>query len=161
MSEKEYSFKPILFKDTHTLILGSFPSIKSFENDLYYGNPLNQFWKILKAVTSYPVNNNDQKIWLLKECKLGLWDMIASCKRESSLDSSLEDETVNDMATLLEENPNIKKIAFTGKKSEALFKTHFSHLDIETFYLPSPSPAYAAMKFEDKVKVYKEKLGYS
>jgi len=161
MSEKEYSFKPILFKDTHTLILGSFPSIKSFENDLYYGNPLNQFWKILKAVTSYPVNNNDQKIWLLKECKLGLWDMIASCKRESSLDSSLEDETVNDIATLLEENPNIKKIAFTGKKSEALFKTHFSHLDIETFYLPSPSPAYAAMKFEDKVKVYKEKLGYS
>ena len=161
MSEKEYSFKPILFKDTHTLILGSFPSIKSFENDLYYGNPLNQFWKILKAVTSYPVNNNDQKIWLLKECKLGLWDMIASCKRESSLDSSLEDETVNDIATLLEENPNIKKVAFTGKKSEALFKTHFSHLDIETFYLPSPSPAYAAMKFEDKVKVYKEKLGYS
>jgi len=161
MSEKEYSFKPMLFKDTHTLILGSFPSIKSFENDLYYGNPLNQFWKILKAVTSYPVNNNDQKIWLLKECKLGLWDMIASCKRESSLDSSLEDETVNDIATLLEENPNIKKIAFTGKKSEALFKTHFSHLDIETFYLPSPSPAYAAMKFEDKVKVYKEKLGYS
>ena len=161
MSEKEYSFKPILFKDTHTLILGSFPSIKSFENDLYYGNPLNQFWKILKAVTSYPVNNNDQKIWLLKECKLGLWDMIASCKRESSLDSSLEDESVNDIATLLEENPNIKKIAFTGKKSEALFKTHFSHLDIETFYLPSPSPAYAAMKFEDKVKVYKEKLGYS
>jgi len=161
MSEKEYSFKPMLFKDTHTLILGSFPSIKSFENDLYYGNPLNQFWKILKAVTSYPVNNNDQKIWLLKECKLGLWDMIASCKRESSLDSSLEDETVNDIATLLEENPNIKKIAFTGKKAEALFKTHFSHLDIETFYLPSPSPAYAAMKFEDKVKVYKEKLGYS
>ena len=160
MSEKEYSFKPMLFKNTHTLILGSFPSIKSFENDLYYGNPLNQFWKILKAVTSYPVNNNDQKIWLLKECKLGLWDMIASCKRESSLDSSLEDETVNDIAALLEENPNIKRIAFTGKKSETLYKMHFSHLDIETFYLPSPSPAYAAMKFDEKVKIYKDILEY-
>jgi hypoxanthine-DNA glycosylase len=151
----------MLFKDTEVLILGSFPSIKSFENDLYYGNPLNQFWKILKAVTLYPVNNNDQKIWLLKECKLGLWDMIATCKRESSLDSSLEDETVNDIPALLEANPNIKKVAFTGKKAEALFKTHFSHLDIETFYLPSPSPAYAAMKFEDKVQAYKKVLGYS
>lgn len=161
MGETEHSFNPMLFKDTEVLILGSFPSIKSFENDLYYGNPLNQFWKILKAVTSYPVNNNDQKIWLLKECKLGLWDMITSCKRESSLDSSLEDETVNDIPALLEENPNIKKVAFTGKKSEALFKTHFSHLDIETVYLPSPSPAYAAIKFEDKVQAYKKALGYS
>ena len=161
MSQTEHSFKPMLFKDTEVLILGSFPSIKSFENDLYYGNPLNQFWKILKAVTSYPVNNNDQKIWLLKECKLGLWDMIATCKRESSLDSSLEDETVNDIPTLLEANPNIRKIAFTGKKSEALFKTHFSHIDIETIYLPSPSPAYAAMKFEDKVEKYKKELGYT
>ena len=160
MPQTEHSFKPMLFKDTHTLILGSFPSIKSFENDLYYGNPLNQFWKILKAVTLYPVNNNDQKIWLLKECKLGLWDMIATCKRESSLDSSLENETVNDIPALLEENPNIKKIAFTGKKSEALFNTHFSHLEIETVYLPSPSPAYAAMKFEDKVLAYKKALGY-
>jgi hypoxanthine-DNA glycosylase len=87
--------------------------------------------------------------------------MIATCKRESSLDSSLEDETVNDIPALLEANPNIKKVAFTGKKSEALFKTHFSHLDIETFYLPSPSPAYAAMKFEDKVQAYKKVLGYS
>jgi hypoxanthine-DNA glycosylase len=161
MSQTEHSFKPMLFKDTEVLILGSFPSIKSFENDLYYGNPLNQFWKILKAVTLYPVNNNDQKIWLLKECKLGLWDMIASCTRESSLDSSLEDETVNDIPALLEANPNIKKVAFTGKKSEALFKTHFSHLDIETFYLPSPSPTYAAMKFEDKVQAYKKVLDYS
>ena len=150
----------MLFKDTHTLILGSFPSIKSFENDLYYGNPRNQFWKILKAVTSYPVNNNDQKIWLLKECKFGLWDMIASCKRESSLDSSLEDETVNDIASLLEENPNIKRIAFTGRKAEALYKMHFSQLKIEVMYLPSPSAAYAKMSFDEKVSTYKTLLGY-
>jgi hypoxanthine-DNA glycosylase len=71
-----HPFKPIVFKDTKTLILGSFPSIKSFENNFYYGHPRNQFWKLLEAVTGYPVNNRDQKIWLLKECRLGLWDMI-------------------------------------------------------------------------------------
>ena len=154
----EHPFKPIVFKDTEVLILGSFPSIKSFENNFYYAHPRNQFWKILKVVTSYPVNNKDQKIWLLKESKFGLWDMIKNCSRENSLDSSLEDEEVNDLATFLEENPTINKLAFTGKKSQALFETHFGHLDIERVYLPSPSAAYAKMSIDEKIKIYKELL---
>lgn len=156
----EHPFKPIIYKDTKVLILGSFPSIKSFENNFYYAHPSNKFWKILEATTSYPVNNLDQKLWLLKECKIGLWDMVKECSRENSLDSSLENEEVNDIAGFLEAHPSINKLAFTGKKSEALFKIHFSHLEVETVYLPSPSSAYAAMKFEDKVKIYKKVLGY-
>ena len=154
----EHPFKPIVFKDTEILILGSFPSIKSFENNFYYAHPSNQFWKILEAVTSYPVNNRDQKIWLLKESKIGLWDMIQNCSRDNSLDSSLENENVNDLAGFLEEHPSIKKLAFTGKKSQALFETHFGYLDIERVYLPSPSAAYAKMKFEEKVVQYHHKL---
>jgi len=156
----EHPFKPIVFKDTQILILGSFPSIQSFEKNFYYAHPRNQFWKILEAVTGYPVNNRDQKIWLLKECKLGLWDMIKGCSRENSLDSSLENEEVNDLAALLEEYPTITKLAFTGKKAEALFKTHFAHMDIETVYLPSPSAAYAKMSFNEKATAYKKLLGY-
>ncbi len=159
MSEQlQHPFKPIVFKDTETLILGSFPSIKSFENNFYYAHPRNQFWKILEAVTHYPVNNRDQKLWLLKEAKLGLWDMIRVCSRNNSLDSSLENEEVNDIAGFLETHPSIKKVAFTGKKAQALFETHFSYLETEALYLPSPSSAYAKMPFEEKVKIYKEKL---
>lgn len=160
MNEEQlkHPFKPIVFKDTEILILGSFPSIKSFENNFYYAHPRNQFWKILYTVTQYPVNNRDQKIWLLKECKFGLWDMIKACSRENSLDSSLEDEEVNDIKAFLEANPSIKKLAFTGKKSEALFKIHFSHLEIETVYLPSPSSAYAKMSFEEKTVQYRQAL---
>ena len=157
----EHPLEPIVYKDTKTLILGSFPSIKSFEKNFYYAHPSNKFWKILEAATTYPVNNLDQKLWLLKECKLGLWDMIRRCSRDNSLDSSLENEEVNDIETFLEAHPSIQKLAFTGKKSEALFKTHFSHLDIETVYLPSPSSAYAAMKFDVKVAAYKKVLGYA
>jgi len=155
-----HPFKPVVFKDTQILILGSFPSIQSFEKNFYYAHPRNQFWKILEGVTQYPVNNRDQKVWLLKECKFGLWDMLKACSRENSLDSSLENEEVNDLATFLEEHPSITKVAFTGKKAEALFKTHFSHLTIETVYLPSPSAAYAKMKFDEKVAEYKKQLGY-
>jgi len=154
----EHPFKPVVYKDTQILILGSFPSIKSFEKNFYYAHPSNQFWKILEAVTSYPVNNRDQKLWLLKACKFGLWDMVRECSRDNSLDSSLENEEVNEIGSFLEEHPSIQKLAFTGKKAQALFNTHFAHLEIETVYLPSPSAAYASMKFEEKVKIYKERL---
>ncbi len=155
----EHPFDPIVFSDTRTLILGSFPSIQSFEKSFYYAHPRNQFWKILSELTGYPANTRDQRIWLLKEAKLGLWDMIRSCNRENSLDSSLEDEEVNDIAAFLEEHPSIRMIAFTGRKSQALFEVHFDYLEIETVYLPSPSAAYAKMKFLDKVTIYQEKLG--
>ncbi|MBN2768075.1 MAG: DNA-deoxyinosine glycosylase [Campylobacterales bacterium] len=153
-----HPFDPIVFKNTSVLILGSFPSIKSIENGFYYAHPQNQFWKILNQLTNYPINNRDQKIWLLKELKIGLWDMIQSCKRESSLDSSLEDELLNDIPAFLERYESIKKIAFTGRKSQALFETHFGYIDIKKVYLPSPSPAYVKMSIEEKIKIYKEEL---
>ncbi len=157
----KHPFDPIVFNDTKTLILGSFPSIKSFDNAFYYAHPRNQFWKLLETVTGYPVNNRDQKIWLLKENGLGVWDMVAACERDNSLDTSLSNVTVNDIPALLEKYPSIKKLAFTGKKAQTLFEKHFGKLDIERVYLPSPSPAHAAMSFEEKAAKYKEALGIS
>jgi len=155
----KYPFEPIVFKDSRILILGSFPSVDSFDKAFYYAHPRNQFWKILSAVTRYPINNQEQKIWLLKESQIALWDMVASCTRENSLDSSLEDIEVNDIASFLENNSNITKIAFTGRLAEQLFKIHFDYLEIETLYLPSPSSAYAKMSLKNKIIIYKEKLG--
>lgn len=154
----EHPFRPIVFKESQTLILGSFPSIDSFDKAFYYAHPRNQFWKLLSAITAYPVNNRDQKLWLLKESKIALWDMVATCRRENSLDGSLEDIEVNNIALFLEAHPSIKKIAFTGRLAERLYKIHFDYLEIETIYLPSPSAAYAKMSFEQKLAIYREKL---
>jgi len=159
MTQEKHPFDPIVFPDTHTLILGSFPSIQSVANDFYYAHPRNQFWPILSAITGYPVGNRDQKIWLLKESGLGLWDMIASVRRSNSADSMLEDEVVNDIPALLETYPSIRRIAFTGRKAEALWLLHYDHLGIETLYLPSPSPAYAAMSLAAKTQKWQEILG--
>ncbi len=158
MEKLSHPFEPIIFEDSKILILGSFPSIKSFENSFYYSHPRNQFWKILHKITSYPVNNKDQKIWLLKRYKLGLWDIIKSCKRSNSLDSSLKEIKANDIKTLLKNYPSIKKIAFTGRKAEEIYNKFFKDLDIPTFYLPSPSSAYAKLSLEEKAKIYKEIL---
>jgi hypoxanthine-DNA glycosylase len=112
----------------------------------------------MSAVTNYPINNRDQMIWLLKESKIGLWDMIQSCERENSLDSSIEDEEVNNIELLLSKYPSIDRVAFTGRKSELLFNLNFSHLDVSKVYLPSPSAAFAKMSTEQKIEKYKELL---
>ena len=152
----EHPFKPIIFNDTKLLILGTFPSLKSFENSFYYAHPKNQFWKILNRVSNYPINNRDQKIWLLKELKVGLWDIIKSCNRENSSDNNLKNITPNNIKELLNSYPSVKAIAFTSKNAQKIFNRYFKDLEIQTYYLPSPSPAYAAMSFEKKVKIYKE-----
>ena len=159
MSKKlVHPFNPIVFQDSNILILGSFPSIDSFNNSFYYGHKRNQFWKILSSITNYPINNQDQKIWLLKRSKIALWDMIKECNRENSLDNSLEDIEVNDIASFIEEYPTIKKVAFTGRLAENLYKIHFDYLDIETIYLPSPSSAYARMSLKNKIEIYSSRL---
>ena len=158
MKKLSHPFDPILFNDTEILILGTFPSIDSFENGFYYSHARNQFWSILSEITKYPINNRDQKIWLLKQSKIGLWDMVKGCSRENSLDSSLKEIEVNDIPTLLQRYPTIRKILFTGRKAQELFEKHYSQLKIKRDYLPSPSPAYAGMSFEDKLKVYREKI---
>ena len=154
----EHPFQPLVFKDSKILILGSFPSIDSFEKSFYYAHPRNQFWKLLSEFTAYPINNQDQKIWLLKESKIALWDMVATCTRDNSLDSSLEDIEVNNIAEFLEEHPTIEKVAFTGRLAEKLFGMHFDYLEVERVYLPSPSSAYAKMSFEQKLENYRKLL---
>ena len=46
----EHTFEPVYDKNSKILILGSFPSVKSRENNFYYGHPQNRFWKVIAAV---------------------------------------------------------------------------------------------------------------
>ncbi len=150
-----HPFDPIIDNDSRILILGTFPSIKSFENDFYYGHPQNQFWKLLAALFGEEVPQSiEEKIAFLRRYRIALWDMVAACERTNSLDSSLTNITPNDIAALVREYPNIRAIFFTGKKAQQLYERHFSHLPHPTYYLPSPSPAYRAMPFDEKLKRY-------
>ncbi len=148
-----HPFQPVIDEASKILILGTFPSIKSFENAFYYGHPQNQFWKLLAAVFKEDVPKKiEEKIAFLKRHHIALWDMVKVCQRESSLDSSLKNVEVNDIADLLKKYPNIEAIFFTGRKAQELYSRHFTNLQIPTFYLPSPSPAYRKLNFEKKIE---------
>lgn len=46
----EHTFEPVYDKESRILILGSLPSVKSRENNFYYGHPQNRFWRVLWEV---------------------------------------------------------------------------------------------------------------
>jgi len=156
-----HPFPPILDHNTHVLFLGSFPSIASFEQAFYYAHPRNAFWPILEAIFDVYLESNEAKKAFCLEKGIGLWDVIGSCERSNSSDTNLKNCIPNDFEALLHEYPNIKALGFTGKKSFDLFEKYFRDLKIQKVLLPSTSPAHAAMKREEKLKIYKDFLdGY-
>ena len=50
MEKITHPFKPIIDENSEILILGSFPSVISRENDFYYGNKRNRFWTLLSKI---------------------------------------------------------------------------------------------------------------
>lgn len=158
MNRVFHPLEPIVFEDSETLILGSFPSLKSFEERSYYAHPKNQFWKILSEIYNAPHGANSERILLLQKAKIALWDVIASCERRNSADSNLKKIQPNDIETLIKSHPHVKRILFTGRTAQTLYQKYFIHISLPTALLPSPSPAYAQVKYEDKLLAWKQIL---
>lgn len=159
-----HPYLPFVPKDSHCLILGSFPGRNS--GDFFYGSTRNQFWKILENVYDLELKTTASKQRLLTKLKIAITDIIYSCKREkgSNLDSNLVNITYNFDAIedILSRN-NISKIYFTSRFVEKKYKRYFKELihkypKIKLITLPSPSPRYAKIKFEEKIRVFRRLL---
>ena len=155
MKRFEHPFPPIIDNSSKVLLLGTFPSLDSFSNNFYYAHSKNQFWKILENIFNVKLDSIEDKKSFLTSHHIALWDVIKSCTRKNSSDANLKDIELNDIETLLKKYPNIKAIGFTGQRAYKLFKKEFC-LEVELVVLPSPSPAYAKMRIEEKIEVYKE-----
>ena len=116
-----HTFEPIYNKDSRILILGSFPSVKSRENNFYYGHPQNRFWKVIASVTGNPVPVSiHEKKELLLGSHIAIWDVIASCTIQGSSDSSIRDVVVNDFTKVLADS-TIRAIYVNGNKAYELY----------------------------------------
>lgn len=96
----------------------------------------------------------NQKLKLLLQNNIALWDTIKSCKREGSLDSEIQNEVPNDIRKLLKKYPNIKIICLNGNKSFSAFKQYFPDL-LEKYFcykMPSTNPANARFNLEELIK---------
>ena len=148
-----HPFKPIIYKDSQVLILGTFPSPKSRETHFYYGHPQNCFWRVLAEVFDdpSPLNDVDSKTDFLKKHNIALWDVLHSCEISGSSDSSIKNPVANKFRPLLA-GSSIKAIFTNGKKATALFtRLCETEAGVKAHYLPSTSPANRARYSETEL----------
>jgi len=153
---------PVIAPDTRILILGSFPGAASLAAQQYYAHPRNQFWKLVGALVGedlYRLPYNERLPRLLAH-RFGLWDVLAACEREGSLDSAIRKPAANDFERLHKLCPQLETVGFNGQAS-GKFALQFEQAGYRTVVLPSSSPAHMAMTFEQKLAVWQQLTGDS
>ena len=156
------SFLPIENPTARILILGSMPGKESLRAGQYYAHPRNAFWPIMgelvgaKATLAYQARTQ-----VLKSAGIALWDVLASCTRHSSMDADIEADSIcpNDFASFFRKHPHITHVFFNGTMAEQCFHKYVQPLLESRPHryqrLPSTSPAYASMRYEQKLNAWK------
>ncbi len=153
----QHPFPPLYDKNSKILILGSFPSVKSREQNFFYGHPQNRFWKVVATVLKkeIPTTIEEKRAFLLSS-NIALWDVIASCEITGSSDSSIKNVVANDLTEILE-TANIKKIFVNGKTAEKYYNRYIKNrIGREAVCLPSTSPANAMWNVESLVEEWEK-----
>ena len=144
-----HSFEPVYDRASEILILGTLPSVKSRENNFYYGHKQNRFWKVLATLLKEPVPDTiEEKKAMLLAHRIALWDVIQSCEIEGSSDASIRDVVPNDLARILN-TADIRAIYTNGGKAHELYGKYIEPVNkIAAHKLPSTSPANAGYSLE-------------
>ena len=144
-----HSFEPVYDKASEILILGTLPSVKSRENNFYYGHKQNRFWKVLATLLKEPVPDTiEEKKAMLLAHRIALWDVIQSCEIEGSSDASIRNVIPNDLSEILK-TADIQVIYTNGGKAYELYQKYIFPLNgIKADKLPSTSPANAGYSLE-------------
>ena len=152
-----HPFGPLYNKESRILILGSFPSVKSREQNFFYGHPQNRFWKVIAALYEQPLPQTiEEKKQLILDNGLALWDSIASCEITGSSDSSIRNARANDINVILD-SCHIEKIYCNGRKSHELYRKYIEPATGRTAVcLPSTSPANAQWSLEKLIRACAE-----
>lgn len=153
---QSHTFEPIFDSKSKILILGTFPSVKSRENNFYYGHPQNRFWSVLAEILKTETPRSiPEKRQMLIENKIAIWDVVGSCEISNSSDVSIKNAQPNDIGIILG-NANIKTIYANGKTAEKLYNKYLlKQTGKEITALPSTSPANATFSKERLIKAWK------
>lgn len=158
---------PIVDNNTRVLIVGSMPGQQSLEKKQYYGNPRNHFWSIIATILNVqPIPERyEERLKLLTEHRIGVWDAIQSCERVGSLDATIRNEQSNDFYRLFKCYPHIQMVLFNGGKAHDVFKKYIGFdvlKDRQYAKMPStsPIPGKNIKTFEEKVETWRILLNY-
>lgn len=114
-----------------------------------------------ELVGAFPCLPYEERLEFLVKNRIALWDVCAAARRRGSLDSNIESPKANDFASFFEAHKKIEIICFNGQSAEKLFDKYvlpgFKPRQPRA-RLPSTSPAYASMRYEQKLARWREAL---
>jgi TDG/mug DNA glycosylase family protein len=162
-------FPPLADAAARALVLGSLPGVKSLQMQQYYAQPYNVFWRIMGELFGARRElDYAARVERLRAHGLAVWDVLAAGEREGSLDSAIVPASIviNDFNAFFERHPRVRLICFNGNTAADLFRRKVlpglppEWAAIERSTLPSTSPAYASLKFEQKLARWSAALGH-
>ncbi len=157
-----HPFGPVFDENSRVLILGSFPSVKSREQQFFYGHPQNRFWKVIAALfhQETPSTIQEKKELVLRH-HLALWDSVASCVITGSSDASIREAQANPLRLILDRSP-VQAVFCNGKTSWSLYnKLILPSVRLEALCLPSTSPANAQWTLGRLIEAWSVILPYT
>ena len=133
------------------------PGAISQKNAEYYAHPQNLFWDCIE--TAFQIDRNapyQARLAALNDAHIGLWDVLATCSRKASSDTTIRDAKCNDFVKLLAVYPKIIRICLNGRTAfdywRRLVIPSFAEdpvkdllACVEIIGLPSTSPAHATL----------------
>jgi hypoxanthine-DNA glycosylase len=158
---RSQGFPPVADASARVLVLGSLPGPVSLRERQYYAQPRNAFWPIMGALFGASVARSyDERLQILIRHGIALWDVCESAHRVGALDAAIHRSSVvpNDIASFLKSHRRVRLVCFNGQTAAQLYRRHVlptlpaSLQAIRCETLPSTSPAYAAMRFEQKLE---------
>ena len=125
------------------LICGSLPGEASLRAERYYAHPRNQFWRLLEVVLDEPVAAlpYEERLSTLLRRNLGLWDVVATARRQGSLDGAMREVEANPLSDLIRTLPHLEAVAFNGGTAARIGRRALGHTRLTLIDLPSSSPA--------------------
>ena len=147
------AFPPSVAPDARLLILGSLPGEESLRQRQYYAHPTNAFWWLVGELIGEPLPSlpYETRLKRLKAHRIGLWDVIATARREGSLDQAIRNAEVRDLAGFVTALPDLQAVAFNGQTSAKHGRRQLAGVErLALVELPSSSAAHAGMSREAK-----------
>ena len=154
---RKHAFAPIVSPEARVLILGSLPGEVSLKASQYYAHPQNQFWRLIGGVIGQDIASldYDTRLAALRSAGVGLWDTVASARREGSLDGALREVEGNPLGDLVDSLPALRAIGFNGATAAKIGRKALAATPLALIDLPSSSPAHARLSFAQKAERWK------